>query len=184
VAPLAAASPPRAEARTAARGARRPWIGPLGILVGICLALGAAGSLAAPWLSQLEVQAAARIWPAAPRRAYARLDEAARLNPLSDEPYLVAGGIALRFGDLARADHEFSLALSRNHNGAYATLERGAIASIRGERQLALRLLRRALRLDPRNPLAREALARAQHGGRVDLQRLNRSLLRKAQQLL
>ena len=184
VTPLAAAAPPRAEARTAARGPRRPWIGGLGILAGVCLALGAAGSLAAPWLSRLEVQAAARIWPAAPRRAYARLDEAARLNPLSDEPYLVAGGIALRFGDLARADHEFSLALSRNHNGAYATLERGAIASIRGERQLALRLLRRALRLDPRNPLAREALARAQHGGRVDLQELNRSLLRKAQQLL
>ena len=70
-------------------------------------------SLAAPWLSQLQVQSAARIWTKAPQAAYARLEDAARLNPLSDEAYLVAGSIALRFGDLARADHEFSLALGR-----------------------------------------------------------------------
>ena len=91
-------------------------------------------SLTAPWLSRLQVQSAARVWTKSPQTAFARLNGAARLNPLSDEPYLVAGSIALRFGDLARADHEFALALERSPGDAYATLERGAIASTEDDR--------------------------------------------------
>jgi len=143
----------------------------------------AALALAAPWLSQLEVQSAARVWPARPATAYARLNDAARLNPLSDEPYLVAGSIALRFDDLPRADHEFALALGRVPDDAYATLERGAIASSRGERRRALALLARAAELNPRDPLARQALALALAGRRVDVEELNRSILIEAQQL-
>ena len=154
----------------------------LGILAGAIAALGAAASLAAPWLSQLQVQSAARIWPKAPAAAYARLNDAARLNPLSDESYLVAGGIALRFGDLQRADREFALALERTPGEAYATLERGAIASARGDRRGALALLERAAFLNPRDPLAREALRQVRGGGRVDIEELNRSILLKAQQ--
>jgi O-antigen ligase len=147
------------------------------------LALVAALSLVAPWLSQLQVQSAARIWTKAPRKAYARLQDAARLNPLGDEAYLVAGSIALRFGELGRADHEFSLALGRNRTDAYATLERGAIASSRGERKNALELLERAVRLNPRDPLSREALSVARAGREVNVEELNRLILLKAQQL-
>ena len=128
------------------------------------------------------MQSAGRIWSKAPHAAYARLDEAARLNPLSDEPYLLAGSIALRFGDLARADHEFRLALRRTPSDPYATLERGAIASSRGERAVALALLARAVRLNPRDPLAREALHVVREGRRVSVEALNRSILIKAQQ--
>jgi tetratricopeptide (TPR) repeat protein len=155
----------------------------LGIAAGGVVALAAAASLAAPWLSQLQVQSAARIWTQAPRTAYARLDDAARLNPLSDEAYLLAGTIASRYGDLARADHEFSLAQGRNPGDAYAMLERGAIASMRGERQAALRLLGRALELNPRDPLTRQALQLVRRGRRVSVEALNRSILLKAQQL-
>jgi Flp pilus assembly protein TadD len=144
-------------------------------------ALGAAASLAAPWLSQLQVQSAARIWPKAPAAAYSRLNEAARLNPLGDEPYLLAGGIALRFGDLRRADREFAQALRRSPGDAYATLELGAIDSARGDGVGAKRLLERAVRLSPREPLAREALRTARRGGRVDVDELNRSILIKSQ---
>jgi tetratricopeptide (TPR) repeat protein len=152
-------------------------------LAGIGLALAAAVSLAAPWLSQLEVQSAARIWTQSPRTAYQRLDDAARLNPLGDEPYLVAAGIALRYGELGHADHEFALALGRTPGDAYATLERGAIASSRGERGAALRLLERADRLDPRDELVREALRLAREGHRIDIMELDRLLLVKARQL-
>src|SRR5438105_7709847 len=55
----------------------------------------AAASLVAPWLSRLEVQNAASIWTHAPRAAYSRLQDAAGLNPFSDEAYLVAGRLAL-----------------------------------------------------------------------------------------
>ncbi len=159
---------------------RRP---PLAIAALAVLGLAGALALAAPWLSQLQVQRAANVWTHAPQTAYARLGDAARLNPLSDEPYVVAGSIALRYGELDRADHDFSLALARTPGDAYATLERGAIASARGEHAAALELLERAVRLDPREPLTREAWALVRRGGRVDIEELNRSILLKAEQL-
>jgi tetratricopeptide (TPR) repeat protein len=158
-------------------------IGWLGIALGSMVALVASVSLTAPWLSQLEVESAARVWTKSPQTAYARLNDAARLNPLSDEAYLVAGSIALRFGDLARADHEFALALGRTPGDAYAMLERGAIASAENERRAALALLERAARLNPRDPLSQQALRLAREGKRVNIEELNRSILRNAQQL-
>jgi tetratricopeptide (TPR) repeat protein len=130
----------------------------LGFAAGVAVALAAAVSLAAPWLAQLEVQSAAHVWTTAPQTAYARLDDAARLNPLSDEAYLVEGSIALRYRELTRAARQFSLALGRTPGDAYATLELGAIASTRGERGRALVLLARAVRLNPRDQLTREAM--------------------------
>jgi tetratricopeptide (TPR) repeat protein len=155
----------------------------LAVGASLLLALAAAVSLSAPWLSQLEVQSAAQVWTRAPRTAYARLRDAARLNPLSDEAYLLAGSIALRYRELAHADREFSLALARTPGDAYATLERGAIASARGERAAALALLGRAVRLDPRESLIRQAFDQVRAGRRVSIEELNRSILLKAQQL-
>ncbi len=162
-----------------------PWSGRphLEVATGGLLALISAMSLAAPWLSQLEVQSAARIWPRAPRRAYARLSDAAKLNPLSDDAYLVGGSIALRFDDLTRADKEFALALKRVPADAYATLERGAIASARGDRRSAVELLGRAALLNPRDPLTHEALMLVREGRRLNVTALNQSILLKAQQL-
>jgi tetratricopeptide (TPR) repeat protein len=159
-------------------GARR-----VGLAVGAMATLAAALSLAAPWFSGLEINDASHSWPRAPLQAYARLDDAAALNPWSDEPYLLAGSIALRFGDLRRADHEFSLGLKRVPDDAYATLERGAIASSRGERGAALRLLERSARLNPREPLMAAALRLARQGRKLNIEELNRAILHKAQQL-
>jgi O-antigen ligase len=167
-------------AQQRSRGALAPR---LVLLASVVLALAAAVSLGAPWLAQLQLQDAAKIWPHAPRKAYSRLHDAAELNPLGDEPYLLAGTIALRFGDLTRADREFAQALKRTPGDAYATLERGAIASSRGERATALALLRRTVSLTPREPLAREALEVVRKGRRIDLVELNRAILLKAQQL-
>jgi O-antigen ligase len=152
------------------------------IALGLALIGAVAVSLALPWLSRMEVQSAARTWPTATASAYADLDEAAALNPLSDEPYLVAGSIALRRGELQRAAREFELALRRTPEDVYATLERGAIASTRGQRGAALVLLARASRLAPRDGLITQALALARHGGRVSVQQLNRLILHEAQQ--
>jgi tetratricopeptide (TPR) repeat protein len=158
-------------------GRKWPRAGRLALIgAAVVAALAAAASLTLPWLSQLDVQSAARAWPRAPRVAYARLDRAADLNPLSDTPYLVAGSIALRFGDLARAQHYFSRALQRTPDGAYATLELGVIASSSGRRQRALYLLRRAVALDPRNPLSRRVLSLVGAGRRVSVQELNRAI--------
>jgi Tfp pilus assembly protein PilF len=147
------------------------------------LALLAAVSLIAPWLSQSEVQGAAAIWTRAPRRAYARLQDAASLNPLSDQAYLVAGSIALRYGDLALADHRFAQALGRSPHDAYATLERGAIASSAGRQAQAVALLARAAQLQPRDLLTKDALRLALRGRRISVAALNRSILEQADQL-
>src|SRR5207245_2171511 len=152
----------------------------LGMAAGLLVVAVIAASLIVPWLSQLKIQEAARIWPAAPRDAYAALNDAADLNPLSDQPYLLAGSIALRLGDLARADREFARALRRSSRDAYATLERGAIASARGERARALRLLGKEERLDPHDPLGRAALMLTRRGGRVDVAQLNSAILAAA----
>ncbi len=154
------------------------------VLLGLggLLIVGATVSLAAPWLSQLQIESAARIWTHDSRTAYARLRSAARLNPLSDRADVVAGEIALRFDDLGRAESDFSSALGRAPEDAYATLERGAIASAGGQRSTALGLLEQAVRLDPREPLAREALAAVRAGRVVSVGALNRAILLKGEQ--
>jgi O-antigen ligase len=150
--------------------------------IGAVFMVGATLSLGAPWLSQLQIESAARIWTHDPQTAYARLRSAAGLNPLSDRADVVAGGIALRFEDLARAESDFSSALDRAPEDAYATLERGAIASARGQRSVALVLLTRAVRLSPREPLAGEALAAVRAGRVVSVGALNRAILLKGEQ--
>jgi O-antigen ligase len=168
-------SPARAETRSIGR--LLPWA------VAGALALAATASLVAPWLSERQIQSAASTWPKTPLVAYARLNNAAGLNPLSDRAYLVAGSIALRFGDLTRAEHDYSLALRRVPGDAYATLELGAIASEKGEPARALALLKRAARLNPRESLTREALETVRSGKRVSVERLNRSILSEAEHL-
>jgi tetratricopeptide (TPR) repeat protein len=176
---LACALAPAGERRAERAVRRRSWPA---LVAGTGLALAAAASLALPWLSQLEVESAARVWTSSPQTAYARLRDAAGLNPLSDEADVLAGTIALRYGELEGADREFALALARTPGDAYATLERGAIASARGQRSAARALLERAVRLDPREPLTREALHVVLSGGRVNIDQLNRAILRKGQQ--
>jgi tetratricopeptide (TPR) repeat protein len=165
-------------------GKPRRQPGRYALLAGGAVAVVLAAALAAPWLSQLEVQEAARTWTRSPRHAYSRLQDAAAIDPLSDEAYVVAGNIALRYGELARADREFARALDRTPDDAYATLERGAIASERGRRAAALALLERAVALAPREALYRRALEIVREGGTVNVGELNRLILTKAQQLV
>jgi tetratricopeptide (TPR) repeat protein len=89
----------------------------------------------------------------------------------------------LRYGELSRSQEQFSSALDRDHRDAYATLELGAIASARGERARALGLLERAVLLEPREALARQALSVVREGHRLDLDELNRLILLKGEQL-
>jgi tetratricopeptide (TPR) repeat protein len=165
--------------RSPGRGVPSRWLA----VPGAALALVVILSLGAPWLSERQIESAAGIWPKAPLSAYARLHDAAKLNPLSNRAYLVEGSIALRFGDLARAEHAFGQALARVPDDAYAALELGAIASESGARARALVLLERAVRLNPRDPLARQALHTVAAGRRVEVEALNRSILLNAEEV-
>jgi len=65
-------------------------------------------SLALPWLAAREVERAADAWRESPEDAYAILDRARALNPLSARADLVAGAIAMRVEDYDRAESAFS----------------------------------------------------------------------------
>ncbi|HEY6759477.1 MAG TPA: O-antigen ligase family protein [Baekduia sp.] len=179
-----ALAPRRVEA---AVPAATPTPGPLRnpfifVPVGAALVL-AALVLAGPGLAARDVNEAGKVFATRPFEAYSRLDRAADLDPLSDTPDLVKGSIALRYGDLDRAQAAFQDALDRNPRGQYATLELGAIASVRGDRAAARRLLDRARALAPRDPTTREAAAIADRNGVVDLDVLNARLLTAGQAL-
>jgi tetratricopeptide (TPR) repeat protein len=163
---------------------RRFLAGRLPLAAGAVLALLATASFAAPWMAERGVEKAARTWPQDPRRAFERLDSAARVNPVSDRPDLIEGSIALRVNDIPRARKAFEAALSRNGQGAYAALELGAIASMQGRRADAADLLARASGLSPRDVIARSALQEVRAGKRVNVAELNRQILLRATRLV
>ena len=74
----------------------------------------------------------------APTDAYAILDRARTLNPLSARADLVAGAIAMREEDYPRAEEAFGRALDRHPDSWYAELELGVIAALEGRRDEAL----------------------------------------------
>jgi tetratricopeptide (TPR) repeat protein len=180
--PAAASALMPARRAVAAPGARRALRrAAIAAAVGVALAAGA--SLTLPWIAGLLIDHAARVWPRSPATAYAELHEAADLNPFSDEPYVLAGSIALRFGDLRRAEREFAAALKRVPGDGYALLQLGTIASTRRQRARALREVGRASALQPRDALTAEVLLALRRGDRVSVAEVDRALFRKGAEL-
>src|SRR5262249_7211583 len=124
----------------------------LAVPVAIVAAVAVLGTLVLPWLAAKEVEAAAPSWRTSPQPACDRLDRARPLNPLSDEPDLVAGAIASRTGNTPRMATSFLRALERNPHDWYAHLELGAAYANEGLRRQALAQLAIAHELDPREP--------------------------------
>ena len=160
--------------------ARSPLNRVVTVVAGAIVAVAIGAVVALPWLSERDVVAAARTWPGDAAKAYARLDRAAGLDPLSDRPYLVEGSIAGRRGELARARTAFLAALDRVPRGSYANLQLGAIAAEQGNRPEALRRLRRAAALAPRDPVIAAALRRVQDRRELTVALVNAALLGRA----
>ncbi len=137
--------------------------------------------LAGPWISDLEVDRAADQWRGSPEAAFTRLDRARQLNPLSAQPDLAAGTIALRLGRLDQAETAFSRARRREPQNAYALLELGLIAAERDDRARATALLRRVTVLHPRDEVPAQVLRDVRAGRYVTTARVNELLLRRAQ---
>jgi tetratricopeptide (TPR) repeat protein len=170
----AAASLPRVPAP----GHARPRLRGIGIGAGVLAVVGAA-TLAPPWLSAKEVQAAAGGWRTEPEAAFDRLERARALNPLSDNPDLVAGAIASRLGDRARMRVGFERALERNPHNWYAYFELAVVTALGGNREEALRLLDRARALAPREPAIALVSAQVRAGRQVSPAGLDRLFLRR-----
>lgn len=113
------------------------------------IVVAAALSLTLPWLAAREVERAADAWRSSPEDAYAILDRARGLNPLSARADLVTGAIAMRGEDYPRAEAAFERALERHPDSWYAELELAVIAALEGRRDEALARLDRAEELNP-----------------------------------
>jgi tetratricopeptide (TPR) repeat protein len=150
-----------------------------GAVAAVALAL----SFTAPWFAERHVDQAIEVWQVRPERAFDRLDTAAAWNPLGIRPKAVAGAIALRLDRPRDAERYYRELLDRSSRDPYAHLALGALAFDGGRRAEGMRLLRRAAALEPRDELAARALRRARRGARVDINDLNRALLRRTRQL-
>lgn len=170
---LAPRAPATAEAvrRRGSRGAREAAFAVVALT-----ALAAVVSLAYPYLAEREVRAAGVEFARRPGPALARLQRASALNPLSDRAPLVAGTAWLRLGEFARADSAFREALARHPDASYAWLERGVIASERGNRRAALGFLARARALAPRDRITRSATIAVRSGRILDAAAIERAL--------
>jgi hypothetical protein len=145
----------RAPSRLAARAA----------VVTTCVAtLVAFAALGAPWLAAREVENAVARWRVDPDGAFERLDRARELNPLSDEADLIAGAIAAKLDRRQRMRLSFARALERNPASWYAHLELGLTYSIEGQPKAALREVREALELNPRDEVLKDVIARLEKG--------------------
>lgn len=173
---LAAGLAPRRPVTRPARGLRPLAAAPLAAVVAAVAGLVLLLSFALPWLSDRYVTQAKDLCCDRPALAFDKLDTASSLNPLSPEPKLWAGSIALFLGHPNEARHYFRQLLDRDSGDFYAHLMLGAIAFDGGQRAEGLRLLARAAQLNPRDDITARALARARGGRRVDVARVNRAI--------
>jgi O-antigen ligase/polysaccharide polymerase Wzy-like membrane protein len=158
-----------------AGGAPRRWLLPAVSAVAVVAAL----SLVFPWLAAKEVQAAAGEWRRSPEHAFARLDRARALNPLSDRADVISGAIASRLSRTQLMADSFSNAIARNTNNWYSQLELAVAEARLGRRADALGHLRRAAELNPREPTIREIRGKVLRGDTIDTAALDGTFLRR-----
>jgi O-Antigen ligase len=159
----AIADPHDADARASTGAGRRRLLaaaGGIGVLV-------AALAIALPYLAEREATQATRTWRTDPAGALSRLSRASDLNPLSAQPDLLAGAIALELGRPAVAIARLDDAQQRESGNWFVPFLRGLAESDAGARDSARANFEQARTLDPREPLVALALARV--GGRRPL---------------
>lgn len=156
------AHPIREDAPAPIAGGRvRAALVAVGTLVAIVL-------LGAPWLAQRQIDRAIVVWPQDPDAAFAQLDSAAALNPLSSEPHTTAAAIALRLDRPDTATAAFQAALERDPASSYSVLQLGALASEDGRAAEARALVARAAELAPRDGEIARARSELRQGERLD----------------
>lgn len=149
------------------------------VAVGALGLVAAAGlvALAMPWLSVRYTERAERGWRADPEAAYQDLDRAADWNPLSPQPRLSEGTIALNRGDQGRARVAFERSIEVEETW-YARMELALLSASAGRFEAAERQLRRAQRLNSVDPSLDELGRLIAARRRVDVPRFNRRVRR------
>ena len=140
-------------------------------------------TLVPPYLAARNVSFAAEHWPDSPELAFDRLALARKLNPLSDEPDVVAAIVAERIGDPGRQRVFWLRALKRNPDNWYAQLKLGLLDVSAGNRGAALRRIRAAREINPREPVLALVERRVRAGKPVTGREIDRVFLERADTL-
>jgi hypothetical protein len=148
----------------------------LGLLGGTALGLAAFVALALPYLAVRYVDLASTVWARSPQQAYLDLARARSVNPLSANPDLVEGTIALQLHDAARARRAFVHAISTEDTW-YPHLELALLDAQAGGFGAAAAELGRAARLDASDPVLVKARALLATRRRVNPLSFNREIL-------
>lgn len=133
------------------------------LLVSMALAGLALIALVPAYLSVRYVERAESAWSTDPGAAYADLDRAAWLNPLSSQADLTRGQIAIARGEYNRARDAFGAAISREDSW-YPHYQLATIAAGEKRHREALAQLRAAYRLDSADDLMHFSLQRLRRG--------------------
>jgi hypothetical protein len=146
-----------AERAAAERPSRARTLLQVALVSGVAVAMAA---VAVAWAAERATDDAEAHWRAGPAAAFAELDRAGTLNPLSARPSLVEGIIAAERRDLARAREAFAQAAEREPQDWFSRFELGLTLSALGRDRAARRSLAAARARNPGDPLIREALRR------------------------
>lgn len=142
-------------------------------------ALVAGTALVLPALAASYSDAALGGWRRDPPLAYARLDRAASLNPLSAEPFVLQGSMALQIGDSDLARRAFERALDREPQNWYAYLQLAMLEGSLGNTAAARANLARSLALNPNDKVADKVRRLLDEGREIDPNELNARFLRQ-----
>lgn len=110
----------------------------------------------APWIAARQVARAGDLWRQDPAAAYATLNQAADLNPLSDAAPVLAGTIAAERGDVPRMRASFERAISRDSHNWFSRTQLAVALANEGNWQAAARSGQAAARLNPREPVIQQ----------------------------
>jgi tetratricopeptide (TPR) repeat protein len=134
--------------------------------------------LAASYVADRQISAAAAGWGRDPSAAFAQLRAARRLDPLSSEPLVVQGLIAERLGRVDAARGAFAQAAEREPQDWFAQLHLGLLDG-RRDPGSARRHLLRARELNPREPVVAQALRGLAAGHPLALSEAQRQLVER-----
>jgi hypothetical protein len=130
-------------------------------------------SVVPPWLSERDRRSAIHLTETNPDAALERLDQAAKLNPLSPAPDRTAGIIELRRQRHDAAVRELRQAFERDSDDSDLHFLLGLAESEAGRPRQAVRLVAKARMLAPRDHVAAAVLRELRRAGRLDPLRLD-----------
>ena len=147
------------------------------LAAGIAVSLAIVVGVGLPWLAERELRGAREIAATDPAAALAKLDRASDLNPLSPLADKTAAVIERRQGRLGTAERRLRGTLERDAGDPFVFLQLAVIASATDRMPDAVRLIRRARALNPRDSVTRRVQRQLEAGRYVSPARVDELII-------